>query len=197
MFSRRCRQTLSAHERSADDRACLVQRHTYITQTEAYKGLNKAWLTARTTMAWLWFVGPCRAAVVTAVHRTRGEHATGCTSRLAGGAAPIVQSVCALRQWPCSAGPVALRHVIPPPSERERAWRRLPRPCIALEESTWRAVRLALPAARLPSDGLCALRQRPCGAGPAPCDTAPPKRARGRVGHDGRFPPLWSANKLT
>ena len=182
----------SAHERSADDRACLVQRHTryttYITQTEAYKGLNKAWLTARTTMAWLWFVGPCRAAVVTAVHRTRKEHATGCTSRLAGGAAPIVQSVCALWQWPCSATAAqGLRHVIPPQSERECAWRRLPLGRASRSKRAREELCVSPCRRRGSRRTVCV----PCGSGPAAQGLhhvirPPPKRARWRVGRTSR-----------
>ena len=106
---------LLARGRTAEHRACFVQRHTYSTQTEAYKGLHKAWLTARMTLAWLCFMGLCGKAIVTAVialgRSTRGAaHLALPAARL-----PSVRV-------PCGSGPAAqgLRHEMPHPPKWAR-----------------------------------------------------------------------------
>ena len=109
---------LLARGRTAERRACFVQRHTYSTQTEAYKGLHKAWLTARMTLAWLCFMGLCMEAIVTAVHRTLRYRARGCALALPAARLPSVRV-------PCGSGPAAqgLRHEMlhPPKCARVRS----------------------------------------------------------------------------
>ena len=125
-------------------------------------------------------------------HRTRWEHAGGCTSRLAGGAAPIGQSVCpavvALRRRACAmrccprrSGRVygSDRHGRAPHSKisREGLRARLAGGAAPIEWS------VCLAAVALPAQGLRHVM------------LPPPKWALGRGGREGRFPRLWSARE--